>query len=91
MAKFVIPDGVSHSASHEKSNAFGSRISDSKKLESSNVGTGGTSTAVPCPFGGAMLVISVSDGGAGSRKFSDAIRDTGSAHLSKQNVARSQS
>jgi len=84
MAKFVMPDGVSHKASHEKSNAFGSMISESRKLVSSNVGTGGTSTPVPCPFGGAMLVTSVSDGGAGSLEFKDAIRETGSVHLSRQ-------
>jgi hypothetical protein len=84
IAKFVIPEGVSQSASHEKSNAFGSIISESKKLSSKD-GTGGTSTLLPCPLiGGAILIVSVSEGGAGSLEFSDAILETGSAQRSKQ-------
>lgn len=81
MEKFVIPDGVSQSASHEKSKAFGSRISDSKKFVSSRLGIGCSS--VPFPFT-TTLVSSVSDGGGGSLAFNDAIRDTGSAQRSKQ-------
>ena len=79
--KLVIPDGVSHSASQEKSNAFGSSISDNKNVASSKLGITGTS--IPLPLG-ATLVSSVSDGCGASRAFSDAIFDTGSAHRSKQ-------
>lgn len=78
--KLVIPDGVSHNASQEKSKAFGSNMSDNKKLASSKLGITGTSLPFPLAT---MLVGSVSDGCGTSRAFKDAIFDTGSAHLSK--------
>lgn len=38
--KFVIPDGVSQSASHEKSKALGSSMSDRRNAVSSRLGIG---------------------------------------------------
>ena len=80
--KLVMPDGVSHKASQEKSKAFGSRISESRKEASSKLGMGCISVPL-LPFA-TTLASSVSGGGGNSRALSDAIFDTGSAHLSKQ-------